>query len=522
MAGGQPWRGHDYKTGIMLSGDGAGRDASGRTGPRTSGARSPTSWSAPGSTRSQAPGATNNWAGAGSLEVDIFKGFTIKPTFTYANYIGGNCGTNNLGTYAYGGYQPNQCNDSTTVRPVGPPLRSRGVPAEHQRATPSVATSGGRSAGSRCSRPSTTSGGRASRTGAPQPADRVARPPPASGASARTTSAPSSSIPSPATGIGPLNLQARIMYHPGSGGPAPDQQRRRHQLFQPINSGFGYMAGWTDIQTGGIDYITSMGVGSTEGLVLRSIAELRQVRADLPRRRRRLLADAALVFTWLGNIAWTANKVNTQSLFSTIGLIPCPAVPSAVRDRYGHPCTSNGRGTEQLPRHGSRRWALTYRFAPNVALDLVGAYLWSGRRLQQRGHRRQAVIGPSVRDADDVWKITLAAPLHLLVHLYAVATRAWANPMPSFLFWYSRLDEEDGSSRRSLILVARCGGHGRCPDEPAHGRRGSPLLQGSRRPDRRALSGDQDRRGRSQRRSRHPRGGPRRRRAARGRAVDLP
>ncbi len=60
-----------------------------------------------------APGATNNWAGAGSLEMDIFKGFTIKPTLTYARYFGGNCGTNNLGTYAYGGYQPNQCNTAT-------------------------------------------------------------------------------------------------------------------------------------------------------------------------------------------------------------------------------------------------------------------------------------------------------------------------------------------------------------------------------------------------------------------------
>ena len=32
-----------------------------------------------------------------SLEVDVFKGLTIKPTYAYAFYNGANCGTNNRG-----------------------------------------------------------------------------------------------------------------------------------------------------------------------------------------------------------------------------------------------------------------------------------------------------------------------------------------------------------------------------------------------------------------------------------------
>ena len=114
MAGGPPWRGHDYKNGIMLSGDGPGLTFRTNWTPDI---RSTLTYVMVGARLdpTQAPGATNDWAGAGSLEMDLFRGFTIKPTLTYARYFGGNCGTNNLVTYAYGGYQPNQCNANSSL-----------------------------------------------------------------------------------------------------------------------------------------------------------------------------------------------------------------------------------------------------------------------------------------------------------------------------------------------------------------------------------------------------------------------
>ena len=74
-------------------------------------------------------------------------------------------------------------------------------------------------------------------------------------------------------------------------------------------------------------------------------------------------------------------------------------------DRDVTGCTSNGRGTEQF--FGAEgALGMTYRFAPNVALDLVASYLWAGRRLQQLRASSGGPIGPGVREADDVYKFS--------------------------------------------------------------------------------------------------------------------
>jgi hypothetical protein len=404
MAGGQPWRGHDYKTGIMLSGDGAGLTFRSTYTPDI---RSTLTYVMIGASLdpTQAPGGTNDWAGAGSLEMDIFKGFTIKPTLSYARYFGGNCGTNNLGTYAYGGYQPNQCNTVTNSSGGTVPLIS-GSPLTTSRYTvggdirwtiggfslqPTVYYQWGTGQSYRgpinplTGLPSITapSGGKRDNDISAWIIDTIA-----------------------GYRIGPLNLQARMMYTPGQAAQHQVNNGATIQAYRPINSGFGYFAGWTDIQTGGIDYITSFGVGSTEGLVLRSSP-------SYDKYGRIILAGAVdysltpqLVFTGLANIAWTPNKVDTNSILSTIGLIPCPGTPQAAFGATGTSpgCTSNGRGTEQY--FGTEgALGMTYRFAPNVALDLVAAYLWAGDALNNSG-RVGGPIGPGVREADDVYKFS--------------------------------------------------------------------------------------------------------------------
>jgi len=404
MAGGQPWRGHDYKVGMQLSGDGPGLTLRTNWTPDIRTTLSYVMIGAGNIDKINAPGQANNWATALSFEADIIKGLTVKPTFVYASYFGGNCGTSNLGTQAYGGYQPNQCNTTTSLSGAGT-------------TTPTIA-------GSPLGTSRYTIGGDVRWTigafslqptvfyqwGTGQsyrgPLNPLTALPLAGNTQGKRDNDISAFIFDTIAGyrIGPLNLQGRFMFTPGIAAQHQINNGADIKAYRAVNSAFGYFAGWTDIQTGGIDYITSFMVGSTEGLVLRDSPSYDKYGRIIVAGAIDYSLTPALVFTWLGNIAWTPNKVNTNSLFSTIGLIPCPATPNAAAG-FGT-CTSNGRGTEQF--FGAETaLGMTYRFAPNVALDLVGSYLWAGEALNNAGVAGQAAsITPQAHEADNAWKFS--------------------------------------------------------------------------------------------------------------------
>ena len=90
----------------------------------------------------------------------------------------------------------------------------------------------------------------------------------------------------------------------------------------------------------------------------------------------------ALTLRVLTNISWTDTKVDTTS------------VPNAASGLI----STGARGTE---RYLGNEWnaGLTYRFAPNVTFDLVGAVLFVGDALN---HAR--VVGGPVFKAEDVYK----------------------------------------------------------------------------------------------------------------------
>jgi hypothetical protein len=48
---------------------------------------------------------------------------------------------------------------------------------------------------------------------------------------------------------------------------------------------------------------------------------------------------------------------------------------------------------------------MTYRFAPNVALDVVGSYLWAGDAFSNAG-RAGSTIYSGARDAQDAYKVS--------------------------------------------------------------------------------------------------------------------
>src|SRR5262249_32831122 len=109
-----PFRGHDYKFGILASGDFPGVTLETTWTPNI---RSTLTYVQIGEAldRGIALNQKDQNAILASVEVDVFKGLTVKPTFAYAFYHGGNCGTANLGTQGWGGYNPNSNCPSTAV-----------------------------------------------------------------------------------------------------------------------------------------------------------------------------------------------------------------------------------------------------------------------------------------------------------------------------------------------------------------------------------------------------------------------
>lgn len=359
--GGQPARGHNYKNGELFSGDFAGAALETTWAPNL---RSTLTYAQIGEAieRTLAKGQKEQFAILASLEVDVFKGLSIKPTYAYAFYNGANCGTNNLGTPPFGGV--NFVGTSCTAPPVG----NNGVgdikrhyfgldarltvgpfyvepSAYYMYGEEDIPTTVGRkNVDIRAYILDTTAGFRA----------------------------------------GPLLIEARAMYTPGvganhilgNGGGGTDR------TYRAINAAFGYMSGWTEIWTGNVDYQNSLLIGQS-GLVLRESP-------SYDKYGRRWLALAldysltpALTLKALTNVSWTDTKVDTTGVLNagTFGI------------------NSNGvRGTE---RYLGNEWDLgfQYRFAPNVTFDAVAAMLLTGDALN---HRR--VVGGPVKESQDVYK----------------------------------------------------------------------------------------------------------------------
>jgi hypothetical protein len=194
---------------------------------------------------------------------------------------------------------------------------------------------------------------------------------------------------------GPLNIQGRVMYTSGMSAEHRVQNGADIGYYQPINPGFAYMSGWSDIWTGGIDYITALNVGVSSMTIRESPSYDKYGRIFLG-----LAADyaltPALTFSGLANASWTAEKVDNNSVLSGTGLLPCNATTTAATGL----CTSNGRGKDRYL-GAEVATGMTYRFAPNIALDLIGSYLFAGSALDH------AALGKaSPRDAEDAYKLS--------------------------------------------------------------------------------------------------------------------
>ncbi len=376
--GGQPFRGHDYKFGILASGDFPGVTLETTWTPNV---RSTVTYVQIGEALDRAIALNQKDQNAilASLEVDVFKGLTIKPTYAYAFYDGGNCGTANLGTPAWGGYNPNTNCPGTAVA-VGGESVARG--------TVDIPPGVGRNIRRHYL------GGDVRWTMGPfslQPTfiyllgkQEVLR----RGSTAYNDVDIRSFIFDTTAGFrtGPLNIESRFMYTPGESANHDPQNGGGGVIrrYDTINPGFAYMNGWTEIWTGGVDYASSFLVGRSSLVMRESPSYDKYGRIFVA-----LAADysltPALTFRAITNVSWTDTKVDTK------GTLANGITPSGITTA-GNPFRG---GKEQ---YLGNEWVLglTYRFAPNMSFDLAAAALITGDALniQHTGSDR----GPCATD----------------------------------------------------------------------------------------------------------------------------
>ena len=166
---------------------------------------------------------------------------------------------------------------------------------------------------------------------------------------------------------GPLLLEARVAYSPGN--KARDNLAKSVRYFQQLDEDGNYWAGWAAIlANGGIDYFNGQ-LLTNQG---RHIGYDRYGRASLGVRATYSITPALAVYTWVSP-NWTAEKVDTDT---------------GVGAGTGAGAVSRTTLDAQSWLEGDSRYlgtevdlGLSWRFAPNVAFDLQGAYLFAGAAL---------------------------------------------------------------------------------------------------------------------------------------------
>jgi hypothetical protein len=354
-AGAQPTRGHEYKICSLWCGDFAGVSLESEWAPNV---RSTLTYAQIGEGLDfvTAPvRATNNedFAILASVEYDIFKGLTIKPTYTYASYTCGNGqGGGNLGTEAKNGFNPNVCTEAshldldTRRHTIGGDVRWKSGPFTVE---PSFVYQFGEQ-------------GRGTPGG--------------------DTVAIESWILDTIAGVrlGAWNFEGRFAWTPGMKAAESVARGDTIRYFQVLNSGFSYMFNWSEIQTSGVAYSNSL-LAAAPGVSLRQSPSYDKYGRIFAGLVAEYAVTPALTVRGIANVSWTDKAVDTNGTISPVGLTS----PTAGDHRY--------LGTELVA------W-MTYRFAPNVALDLVGAYMFVGDAMN---HARGA--DGIERDADDVYKL---------------------------------------------------------------------------------------------------------------------
>ena len=184
---------------------------------------------------------------------------------------------------------------------------------------------------------------------------------------------------------GPLLLEVRGIY--STGNKAGDDLSKKIKYYEPLDMDTNYYITWAQILALGVDYFN--GGGGSNGGMSTNVGYDRYGRAQFGVRATYSLTPA-LAFYGIVSPTWTAQKVDTNT--NVVGGLRT-APTSGGDSRY--------IGTET-------DLGMTWRFAPNVAFDLVGGYLFAGGALDTQETVNGVVTH---RDSKDAW--TSAARVRL-------------------------------------------------------------------------------------------------------------
>jgi hypothetical protein len=189
--------------------------------------------------------------------------------------------------------------------------------------------------------------------------------------------------------VGPMLLEARYMYT--SGNRPMDQLSKDTNYYQPINNDTSYGAdGWGNIFALGIDYFN--GAFRTLGT---GIGLDRYGRQQFGFKGTYSVSPALDLYGVVTN-AWTARSVDTDGTYVIAGAMNCSShSANSAAQPQGAGCRGDSSyiGTEA-------DLGLTWRFAPGLTFDLVGAYLFAGDALDT-SEVRNGVL--TQRDSKDVY-----------------------------------------------------------------------------------------------------------------------
>jgi hypothetical protein len=206
---------------------------------------------------------------------------------------------------------------------------------------------------------------------------------------------------------GPLLLEAAGIY--ATGNQAKDRIDRNGnstiKFYQPISTDSGFYTGWAEIWALGIDYFNALrnGAPGVNPIVAIGYDKYGLIRAGA---RASYALTPAFTLRAAANANWTAEPVDSSStLIAATGLTPCAGLTGAVAvncDAAVHAKNGDSQylGTEI-------NLGFQWRFAPNVALDMVGAYMFAGNALatHQTVHPVTG-ISTNGRDPQDVMAVT--------------------------------------------------------------------------------------------------------------------
>ena len=189
--------------------------------------------------------------------------------------------------------------------------------------------------------------------------------------------------------LGPLLLEMRGTYSPGN--KARDNLSLSKRYYEPLNLDTGYWNGWLGILGLGVDYFNGGG-GANQGMDT-NVGYDRYGRAQFALRATYSITPAWSIY---GVVAptWAAEKVDTDT--------GCPALSVATSNAG---CTARTTVNDRSWVEGDSRYigteingGMTWRFAPNAALDLAAYYLFAGSALDMTEQLNGVAVKRDARD----------------------------------------------------------------------------------------------------------------------------